>query len=106
MSTSFGQEPDLTIANAQDIQPSIPLSSSAQNILDTAIVEETVNPEIETAVASICGTTLGKLEESPLRLVSEGMDTEPSILPLTGGTLEIENAVNCIMGESTISRTF
>ena len=103
VSTSFGQEPDLTIANAQDIQPSIPLSSSAQNILDTAIVEETVNPEIETAVASICGTTLGKLEESPQRLVSEGMDTEPSILPLTGGTLEIENAVNSILGESAIS---
>ena len=103
VSTSFGQEPDLTIANAQDIEPSIPISSSAQNILDEAIVEETVNPEIETAVASICGTTLGKHEESPQRLVSEGMDTDPSILPLTGGTLEIENAVNSILGESAIS---
>ena len=103
VSTSFGQEPDLTIANAQDIEPSIPISSSAQNILDKAIVEETVNPEIETAVASICGTTLGKHEESPQRLVSEGMDTDPSILPLTGGTLEIENAVNSILGESAIS---
>ena len=103
VSTSFGQEPDLTIANTQDIEPSIPISSSAQNILDKAIVEETVNPEIETAVASICGTTLGKHEESPQRLVSEGMDTDPSILPLTGGTLEIENAVNSILGESAIS---
>ena len=103
VSTSFGQEPDLTIANAQDIEPSIPISSSAQIIIDKAIVEETVNPEIETAVASICGTTLGKHEESPQRLVSEGMDTDPSILPLTGGTLEIENAVNSILGESAIS---
>ena len=103
VSTSFGQEPDLTIANTHDIAPSIPISSSAQNILDKAIVEETVNPEIETAVASICGTTLGKHEESPQRLVSEGMDTDPSILPLTGGTLEIENAVNSILGESAIS---
>ena len=103
VSTSFGQEPDLTIANTHDIEPSIPISSSAQNILDKAIVEETVNPEIETAVASICGTTLGKHEESPQRLVSEGMDTDPTILPLTGGTLEIENAVNSILGESAIS---
>ena len=103
VTTSFGQEPDLTIANTQDIEPSIPISSSAQNILDKAIVEETVNPEIETAVASICGTTLGKHEESPQRLVSEGMDTDPSVLPLTGGTLEIENAVNSILGESAIS---
>ena len=103
VSTSFGQEPDLTIANTQDIEPSIPISSSAQNVIDKSIVEGTVNPEIETAVASICGTTLGKHEESPQRLVSEGMDTDPSILPLTGGTLEIENAVNSILGESAIS---
>lgn len=104
VSTSVGQEPDLTIANTQNIQTSIPISSSAQNILDKAIVEKTVNPEIETAVASICGTNLGRHEEeSPQRLVSEGMDTDPSILPLTGGTLEIENAVNSILGESTIS---
>ena len=71
--------------------------------IDKSIVEGTVNPEIETAVASICGTTLGKHEESPQGLVSEGMDTDPSILPLTGGTLEIENAVNSILGESAIS---
>ena len=103
VSTSFGQEPDLTIANTQDIEPSIPISSSAQNVIDKSIVEGTVNPEIETAVASICGTTLGKHEESPQRLVSEGMDTDPTILPLTGGTLEIENAVNSILGESAIS---
>ena len=31
------------------------------------------------------------------------MDTDPTILPLTGGTLEIENAVNSILGESAIS---
>ena len=68
--------------------------------MDTSDIS--ANPEIEQAVASISGTVLGEINHS-LSLDTEGLETENSILPLTSGTLEIENAVNSILGETVLS---
>ena len=65
---------------------------------DTAAL---VSPEIEQAVASISGPNINE-EHSPKNVCDEDHVNESnSILPITSGTLEIENAVNSILGEAS-----
>ena len=65
---------------------------------DTAAL---ASPEIEQAVASISGPIINE-EHSPKNICDEGhVNENNSILPITSGTLEIENAVNSILGEAS-----
>ena len=59
------------------------------------------SPEIEQAVASISGPIINE-DHSPKNVCNEDhVNENNSILPITSGTLEIENAVNSILGEAS-----
>ena len=96
---SLNEPLTLTISNIANVDLSIPTSPCETHLkIGTTPL---VSPEIEQAVASISGPNLSS-DPSPKNNCDEDQDiVNNTVLPLTTGTLEIESAVNSILGETT-----
>jgi len=107
------QSPNVLSSGSNDRQSNLPVTdiSTFDTLISTSLNENkphvtdtivSTNPEIEQAVASICGPTLEEIDTPLKSNETNNLHTESStVLPLTGGTLEIENAVNSILGETS-----
>ena len=93
---SLNGQPKLPSSNFSIDDVSISTSPCETNLREDSAA--LVSPEIEQAVASISGPIINN-QHSP-KNVCEDHVNDNSILPLTSGTLEIENAVNSILGET------
>jgi hypothetical protein len=96
---SNDKESKLNVADLSTMDTSISTSPTKLQEMDSVI---SANPEIEQAVASICGPNIAEIDNHLNSNETEGLNTEnTAVLPLTGGTLEIENAVNSILGDAS-----
>ena len=101
----LNQQPNSPSLTSSNLITSIPPSPSELTIQGMDKLEDvSANPEIEQAVASISGPNLGEMDHPLQCSKSEGLDTDNNtMVPLTSGTLEIEKAVNSILGETCLS---
>ena len=100
----LNQQTNSPILTSSNLVSSIP-SSPGEKIQEIENLQDIpANPEIEQAVASISGPHLGEIEHSLQDSNSDGIETDnDTMLQLSSGTLEIEKAVNSILGEAEIS---